>query len=155
MAGVQIKEAIENMERQIDLGLRTDDGSVDLRGRKLLSVEATVTLAELNAGKTILAAPAGRKFKPVDFFIKFTGAFLTATDIRLSDLATVPVDIVTIAIAQAGDGVIHTRDAGTHTLGAGFLAALTAGKGIQIRKTGADATGGTSVLVQVTYRITE
>ncbi len=154
MAGMQISKAADEMERQIGWGLRNDDGIVDLSGNKLFSVEHVVTLAELNAGHTILPAPAGRKLKVVDFFIKFTGTFTTATDIRLSDLASSPVDIVTIVIAQAGDGVYHTRSKGTNTLGAGFMADLTAGKGIQLRKTGSSAAGGTSITVQVMYRVT-
>lgn len=154
MAGMQNTQAADRVDREIDLGLKVDDGIVDLRSRRLLSVEFVVTLAELNAGKTLVPSVPGRKYKPVDFYVKFTGTFTTATDIRLSDLNSSPVDIVTIAIAQAGDGVYHTRSKGTNTLGAGFMAELTAGKGIQIRKTGSAAAGGTSVTVQITYRVT-
>ncbi len=154
MAGMQNVQAATRKKLMVGWGLESDGGEVDLSGKDLLSVEFTVTLAELNAGKVLIPAVAGRVLKPVDFFIRFNGAFTTATDIRLSDTADSPVDIVTIAIAQATNGAVHTRSKGTNTLGAGFLANLTAGKGIQIRKTGSDAEGGTDILVQITYRIT-
>jgi len=154
MAGFQNPKAADYAQRMDGYGLRLDDGVVDLSGKGLLSVEVTVTLAELNAGKVLVPAVPGRVYRPTDFFLGFNGTFAAATDIRLSDTAGSPVDIVTIGIAQAGTGVVHTRSKGTNTLGPGLLFDLTASKGIQIRKTGSTATGGTSILVQVQYRIT-
>lgn len=154
MSGFQNPDAAVYKQCMIDWGYESDDGSVDLSGSKLVSKEFTVTLAELNTGKTLIAGVDGRVLKPIDFFIKFNGGFTTATDIRLSDTSGSPVDIVTIAIAQATNGAIHTRSKGTNTLGSGFMANLTAGKGIQIRKTGSNAAGGTDIVVQITYRVT-
>jgi hypothetical protein len=153
MAGSQNVHAADAEERLIGWGIKQDDGGTDLSGNKVLSVEKTVTLAQLNAGHAILPDVPGRVIKPLGFFIQFNGAFTTADDIRLSDTAGSPVDIVTIAIAQAGNGVSHSHAHGTNTRGAGFLANLTAGKGIQIRKTGSTAAGGTDIKVQISYRI--
>lgn len=153
MAGEQIVRGAEYMERQIGWGRKTDDGIFDLSGRDVKVHQETVTLAQLNAGKTLVPEVGGRTYNVVGFWVKFNGTFTTATDIRLSDTNGTPVDILTIAIAQAGDGVTHALGVGTHTLGTLF-ANLTASKGIQIRKTGSDAAGGTDIRVGVLYQIT-
>lgn len=120
-----------------------------------------VTLAQLNAGQVItnLEAVSGRQFGIVDYFIKFNGAFATATDIRLSTTEGSPTDIVTIPIAQAGDNVSHGRgiNSANHTENDAAtlpVASLAAGAGVQLRKTGSSATGGTDVEVMVEYLIT-
>jgi hypothetical protein len=130
-----------------------EDGTILANGTVLCAI-ATVTLAQLKAGATIVADVAGRTLTPVGFRLKFTGTFTTATTIRLSDTkATTPVDIATVAIAAATDGNILTDAGGTGlTIGAGFGAALTAGKGIQLRDVNANsAAGGTSIDVLVLY----
>lgn len=154
MAGSQNVKAALAEEKLIGWGLKSDDGGTDLSGPDVKSVEATVTLAQLNAGYTLVAGVGKRKYRPIGFYIEFNGSFITATDIRLSDTNSSPVDIVTIEIAQAGTGVSHSHVHGTNTKGAGFLADLTEGKGIQIRKTGSTAAGGTNIKVNVLYRIT-
>lgn len=104
----------------------------------------TATLAQLNAGFTIAADDANKQYVPVGFFLKCTGAFITLTDIRLSDSSN--VDIVTIAQASLTDGSIFTENGGSGvTIGAGFAAPLTAGKGLVLRKTGSAGAGGTSI----------
>lgn len=115
----------------------------------------TVTLAQLKAGATIVAGVTGRTLTPIRFRIKFTGAFTTATTIRLSDTAGSPVDIATVAIANATDGNILTETGGTGlTIGAGYGAALTIDKGIQLRDVTANtAAGGTSIDVLVDYLV--
>lgn len=152
MSGLQNIRGALNTEYRRGWGTGVDDGQFDLSGDKVLCKEATVTLAQLNAGYTIVPEVGGRTYVPVGFYVKFNGTFLTATDIRLSDTNSSPVDIVTIAIAQAGTGVTHMEGLGTNTLGT-LYAGLTAGKGIQIRKTGSAATGGTNILVGIRYRI--
>lgn len=156
MAGAKNVAAAVAINRQIAWGTNTDKGTVDRTGLERLSVEAEVTLAQLNSGHTILSGVAGRRYRVLDFYIRFNGTFTTATDVRLSSTESSPSDIVTIAIAQAGTGVIHRPGVGTNTLtDANFgTASLVAGTGIQLRKTGSSAAGGTSVYVVITYRIT-
>lgn len=106
----------------------------------------TATLAQLNAGFTIANDDANKQFVPVGFFLKSTGAFTALTDIRLSDTNGTPVDIVTVAQAQLTNGAVFTENGGSGvTLGAGFGAPLTVGKGIVLRKTGSTGAGGTSI----------
>jgi hypothetical protein len=125
-------------------------------GNKVVhAVTATVTLTQLKAGATFLANAAGLTLTPVAFRLKFTGTFTTATTIRLSDTNGTPVDIATVAIANATDGNVLTQSGGTGlTIGAGFGAALTAGKGLQLRDVTANtAAGGTSIDVTVFYTV--
>lgn len=135
------------------VGLRAAARALDLAPSLYLQT-FSATLAELNAGKTIVADRAGHILTPVDLLLVFNGTFTTATDIRLSDTNGTPVDILTLAIAGA---TANTRIGNTSTSnitwGAGFLAALTAHKGIQIRKTGSNAAGGTSISGYVAYLI--
>lgn len=113
----------------------------------------TVTLAQLNAGYTIVPAYGAVRHRVVNFVMLLNGTFLTSTDIRLSDTAATPVDIATLAIAQAVDNAQLTPDSTGITLNAGWAAKLTAGKGIQLRQTGAAATGGTDILISVEYEV--
>lgn len=105
----------------------------------------TATLAQINAGLAFIPADANRTILPIGFGFTVTGAFATLTDIRLSDTAASPVDIMTLAQAQATNGAVITTTSTGVTLGAGFRVALTAGKGVQIRQTGTAGTGGTSI----------
>lgn len=116
----------------------------------------TATLAEINAGKTLLAPKPNLNFTVVGMKVRVTGAFTTLTDIRLSDIdsaGATAADIFTIAQAQLTNGAIHSDVNGTNTVGAGFMAALGANKGVQIRKTGSTGAGGTSVRVELQYLI--
>ena len=107
---------------------------------------ANVSLAELNAGKTIFTPANGaRQIRLAGFFILVNGAFTTLTDARLSTTETTPTDLVTIVQAQLGAGVKHSEDAGTNTIAAAFFGNLAVGTGLQIRKTGGTAAGGTSL----------
>jgi hypothetical protein len=119
----------------------------------LNSVTKTVTLAQINAGYTLVKAFGACKYRVVGFTLLLNGTFLTSTDIRLSDTAATPVDIATLAIAQAVDNAQLGPDSTGVTLNAGWAAALTAAKGIQIRQTGTAATGGTDILVTLQYEL--
>jgi uncharacterized phiE125 gp8 family phage protein len=104
----------------------------------------TATQAQLNAGFVIAADDANKQYVCVGFFLKITGTLAALTDIRLSDSSN--VDIVTVVQTSLTDGSVFTENGGTGvTIGAGFAAALTAGKGLVLRKTGSAGTGGTSI----------
>lgn len=111
----------------------------------------TVTLAELNAGKTLVDGKTGRKLVVTDFSMLMDGTFLTTTSIDLESDNSTPVAIASLAVAGATDGSYIAPDHANITLGAGFGAVLGSGDGIQLTVTGADATGGTSILVIVEY----
>jgi len=122
-------------------------------GYDLYNAPAVVTLAQLNAGYTLVAAAPSFTLRVVDFLIIPTGTFTTATDIRLSDTTATPVDIATLVIANATNNNVVQPGATGLTLNAGFGVPLTANQGLQIRKTGSSAAGGTSLLVLVRYML--
>lgn len=104
----------------------------------------TATLAQLNAGFTIAADDANKQFVVVGFTLIATGAFTTLTDVRLSDSSN--VDIATFAQAQLTNGAVLMPGSAGVTLGS-YGVALTAGKGLVLRKTGSAGAGGTSITV--------
>lgn len=142
--------------------LSTAEGDIDdletwqaaLDGVVVREVNAEVSLAELNAGKTILAAATGYHYDVVGWRVVFDGACETATDVRISDTATSPEDVVTIAVAAATDNAII----GSHGVAIANVTApdgpVTLGddKGIQVRKTGSDAATMTKLTVSVLYK---
>jgi hypothetical protein len=118
------------------------------------SISVVATTAQINAGLTFLAAQTGITLTVVGFFLLCAGNAAGATDIRISDTAASPVDVVTVTAAAAATTAVLTSESviSGQTLGT-FAAALTASKGIQIRKTGSTLTGTTAVTVRVLYTI--
>lgn len=117
----------------------------------------TCTLAELNAGKVLIPAIAGRTIQVSGFLLLVTGTFATLTDARLSDVDSAGAfsnDLLTVVAAQLGTGVEHGEQKGTNTKGAAFWAPLTIGRGLAIRKTGSTATGGTDIKGYIRYTYT-
>lgn len=131
-------------------GLGPENGAVEGDPGVICEV-FTATLAEINAGKTFVPSVGAFKFRPVFAILTAAGVFADLTDIRLSDLAATPVDILTYAVAALADAVLLPNSANV-TAGAGFGAWLTPGKGIQIRKTGSTGADGTSVTVILFYQ---
>lgn len=132
-----------------------DSSNANVSADWVYSKIVSVTLAELNAGKVIIAAIPGRTIKIVGYTMIFNGTFTTATDIRLQDSNSSPVLISTVAIANATAAQNANSDVvGTGvTNGAGCFANLTASKGVSIAKTGSSAAGGTSIMVKVLYNV--
>lgn len=118
-----------------------------------LNKTVVATLADINAGTVILPACPGCQFELTSIHMLVTGTFTTLTDLRLSTTESTPTDILTVVAAQLGTGAIHSHLTGTNTLAAAFWAALAQGYGIQVRKTGGTAAGGTSVTIKLGYKI--
>lgn len=109
----------------------------------------TASLAEINAGKDIVAAVVGKSIKVVDYVYQVSGTFTTTTSVDLQDeSATV---VTAVAVADLGTGAVRTPADGA--LGAGFGVALTAAEALRIVNTGAAAAGGTSITVTVSYAL--
>ena len=119
----------------------------------LLAAPFTATMAEIIAGKTIVAARKPNQIlKPVGFRMEATGTFSTLTDIRLASDNATPVEIVTVT--QSNISGRMSLDTGTLTVGAGMDANLGAGDGIKLRQTGSDMTGGGSLVGVVYFLVT-
>jgi hypothetical protein len=110
------------------------------------------TLAKIIAGiNPILAGVANTTINILNFKILVNGTAGGSGNFILEDTNGTPVAIVTVAEAQLA-GCISPSTASI-TLGAGFMAALTTGKGIQI-PAAASLTTLTSVTVSIDYVLT-
>lgn len=129
-------------------------------GPVMFECMTSVTAAQIAAGAVTLISdsdvPTGSKLVPLSIIIHFhaSTAFTTATDIRLSDTATSPIDFITVAIAnttgtkslpnpEAVTGVTVSTDYRT------FNASGNSGKGLQIRSTGSTPAAGDTFYVYV------
>jgi len=114
---------------------------------------ATATLAEINIGKVLLIGELGKTITILDFKAKVAGNFATVTSVEIEDTDSSPVAIASTAAAGLTDGAILNEVEANTTMGAGYLGDLTSGKGVQITKTGSDATAGTSVTIRIVYTV--
>lgn len=109
-----------------------------------------VTLAEVNAGKTLVAIPAGKKAIVTYFTARCAGAFGALTSI---DLLVGATNVASIAQAQATNGAVLVPASTGVTLGAGFGIAGADGADITVGKTGSAGTTATSVTFTVSYQL--
>ena len=126
-----------------------------LAGRAVVFTRTvSATLAQINAGHAILPATAGVQYILLGYTLRISGSFDTGTGIALQDSNGTPVVVATVLTASLSDGALLTPASANTTLGAGFAAPLTAGKGLSIIKAGATAlTDGASITVTVTYAL--
>lgn len=149
---------MSNVDNFFDQAGSGSDNTLNLNGsiisnKNTLSLVATLTLAEINAGIVILAGVAGKTITPLDFKAKVNGTFASTTSVDVQDTNSSAVAIATIAVAGLTDGSIINEVDGDIVMGAGYLGALTAGEGIEVVNNGATATGGTSITFKIDYKI--
>lgn len=117
------------------------------------SVTVTATLAEINAGKTIIPAVAGKSIKVVDYIMRVSGGWATATSVDLQSSNASPVKVNTALIAALTNGAVIVPPTSNVTLGVGFGAALGVGDALVVANVGTAGTGGTSITYTVLYSI--
>ena len=125
-------------------------------GSLVLSVAAKPTLAQLNAGYELVPAVAGKQILVTEYWFRGIGSdAAAATDVRIQDSAGSPVVVVTALIAALASNaeVSSFSKIANVTKGAGWLTALTAGKALNLVKTGSTMTGPTSFEVLVRYKL--
>ncbi len=141
-----------------------DDGALYQKGVKLdyngaqlnaaiLSKRVRVTAAQVNAGRTILAAVAGKKYRMVDcILIGIGGTAAGATGVQLKCDTVVLIDAKVAAIDQSI--VARPGDTNVNVLadGASFVV-QAANKAITLIKDGSNLTGATHVDVLLQYVI--
>lgn len=121
-----------------------------------VTYSANVTLAQVNAGFTLVAPVSTRTLRVTHFLVQaLGGATAACTSVRLSDTSSGPVDVATIAVAALTQNTVVTEaTATTVTLGTfGAAGQLSAGAGLQIREVGSACTTATSFNVSVQYQI--
>lgn len=138
----------------------TLDASGMLRGPGIArTIRSRFTIAQVNAGATILAAVAGRKYRLIDALAIAVGGAVGATttvDI-LGTQATSSVKLAAFAQASMTQStVLRPGVSGTTVLadGASFVQ-NDVNTAITINKTGATATTATHVDVVLTYALEE
>lgn len=115
------------------------------------TVDVTATLAQINAGLTLVAGQAGSKLRVLNYVARVTGAFATGTSVELESTNGTPVAVSTIAEAALTNGAVLLPSSANTTLGAGFGAQLGTGDGLKVVNNGSAQTGGTSIEFTVTY----
>lgn len=155
-SGIPNLDARQRAEDFFDLGLRsTLNASVNMKSRRVRAAVGRVTLAQLNAGVTILPNTEGRQYMVLRSVHVYNGTFTTATLINFGTTEASPTVIVSTAIANATTGTVHgLGESGTSTVTvANHGIALAKGYGLQFYKTGSDAAGGTDIYYFVEYCI--
>ena len=115
------------------------------------TVTVVATLAQINAGLTLIAGAGAQAITILNYVARVAGAFATGTSVILESTNGTPVVVSTIAEAALTNGAILLPSSANTTLGAGFAAALGAGDGLKIVNNGSAQTGGTSITFTFTY----
>jgi hypothetical protein len=114
---------------------------------------SVLTLADINSGLTIVADVPANTLKVVHALIEAQGGAVgTCTDVRIADTSAVVVTTTLQTSLLAGVAIDETSTG--VTLGA-FGVPLTAGKGIQVYKTGTACDTASNFLVMVSYKIND
>ena len=116
------------------------------------SAQVSVTLAELNAGKTIVAAVTGKQIVVVNFVCVMDGNFGGLTSAELED-SSATVNVCSLAQAQMTDNAVLTPGVTGVTAGVGMAEGLTVSEALVITHTGANATTATGMTVVVEYKL--
>ena len=118
------------------------------------SVSASVTLAQVNAGITILPAVTGQTYKVNHFLLTAVGGTTAGcTSVNISDTTGTPVNAAAVAVAALTSGTPVDEAIANVTLTAFAPTALTASQGIQVRHVGSACTTSTSFNVIVFFTI--
>jgi len=133
---------------------KTIDSASNTLKNVVLNYTGVVSLAEIVAGKVLIAAVTGRTLKPIRYSLLVTGGFADGASFILQDTNSTPIVIVTALTTALTNGAKIAGDITVTdvTNGAGYQANLTASKGIAV-KADAAMTTGTSVKVSIDYVI--
>jgi hypothetical protein len=140
-AAINAGDIIRILIRSPQLGLANTAGGVK-------NVSFTVTQAQVNAGKTLIPAVAGKTITVLNYLVNATGTWATGTAVVIEDTNASPVAVVSIATADIGN--VNFPGAAGNTITTLGLP-LTAGKGLQVVGTGSAFTGGTNLVINLTY----
>jgi len=117
------------------------------------SAEAVITLAQLNAGVTLIPANTLRTLKVVHALVEATGGNTAAcTAVVIEDTNGTPVTVTSTTAATLTSGTVTDETISGVTI-SNFAVPLTAGQGLQIVHTGSACTTATGFLVVVSYKV--
>jgi len=121
--------------------------ALDSYGR---TVQVSVSLAELNAGKTLIAAVTGSQILVTDVNIVCDGSFGALTSAEIED-SSATVNICSVAQAQMTDDAVLSKGIAGFTAGVGMGEGVTVSESVVITKTGSNATTATGLVVTLHY----
>jgi len=110
------------------------------------------TLAEINAGKVLIPAVAGKRIRVTDLTARVTGAFATGTSVDVQS-GTTAVKVSVMAEAGLTNGAVLKPGDANATRGTGYAANLPAGEALSVANVGSAQTGGTSIQYTITYAV--
>lgn len=146
--GINLSETFAN---------KTIDAASNKMKNIVLTYAASITMAEMVAGKTLVSAVSGRTIKVLSVKLGVVGAFDggAGTSFILEDTNASPVNILTALKAALTNGAkISTEGLAIANVseGVGMTAALTANKGIAVK---ADAAwdAGTNINIVLQYML--
>lgn len=118
------------------------------------NVSVTVTQAELNAGKTLVAGVASKAITVIAMQVVTAGTYAVGTASVIESTNGTPVVVETLALAGMGAGYLNLLDAGdaNQVMGAGAGVPLGSGDGLKVIKSGSSFTGGTTQKFNITYK---
>ncbi len=111
----------------------------------------TATLAEINAGKTLIAGVSGKAITVTNITQRVTGNFTTTTSVDVQSSNVSPVKVAVAAQAQLTNGAVLVNNDTGVTLDAGWAVPLGTGDGLVVTKVGSNAAGGTSIKYTINY----
>lgn len=146
VAGIALDQA-SNSGDLVRVLIKTPSAASSTASRTL---NATVTLAQINAGAILIPAVAGKQILVTNFVERVTGAFATGTSVNLQSGTT---SVIVESTAEAGltNGAVLVPGSANVTLGAGFGTLLPVGESLNVANIGAPQTVGTSIQYDVTY----
>lgn len=111
----------------------------------------TATLAEINAGKVLIAGVTGKKITIVNMTRRVTGSAAVATSADVQSDATSVKVMVDLIAALTNGAVIINKEANA-TPGAGWAVELPVNEGVAVANIGSAMTTLTSIKYTITYR---
>ncbi len=115
------------------------------------TIQISATLAEINAGKVLIAGSGTKKITVTNYIARVTGNFAAGTSVELESTAGSPVAVTTIAEAGLTDAAILMPGSANTTLGVGFGAQLGAGDGLKVVNNGSAQTTATKIDFTITF----
>lgn len=111
----------------------------------------TATLAQINAGLTLIPGVAGQAITVSNVVARVVGTFATGTSVELESTNASPVAVLTYAETAIAGSTVLVPGAANTTLGAGYAVPLGSGDGLKVVNNGSAQTGGTSIEFTVTF----
>lgn len=117
----------------------------------LKTVNVTATLAQINAGLTLIPGAPGRAITVTDITERVVGAFTTTTSVDLQSTNATPVKVSVAAVAALTNGAVLKPGDANVSRAAGYAVPLGSGDGLAVANVGTAAAGGTSIQYTITY----